>query len=63
MNADIIIEELVNVVSSKHLLYERKGLFLLNTLSFKKKWFKVYFYFKIDFHCELVFVMIGVELN
>ena len=25
MNADIIIEELVNVVSSKHLLYERKG--------------------------------------
>lgn len=27
MNPDLIIEELVNVVSSKHLLYEKKGYF------------------------------------
>jgi hypothetical protein len=26
MNPDVIIDELVSVVSSKHLLYERKGL-------------------------------------
>jgi hypothetical protein len=47
-NSDAIIEELVNVVSSKHLLYERKG-FLLR-ISVCDDWGRV----KLAFDLEVV---------
>jgi hypothetical protein len=47
-NADTVIEELVNVVSSKHLLYERKG-FLLR-ISVCDDWGRV----KLAFDLEVV---------
>ena len=48
MNADVIIEELVNVVSSKHLLYERKGFSL--RISVCDDWGRV----KLAFDLEVV---------
>jgi hypothetical protein len=48
MNPDLIIEELVNVVSSKHLLYERKGFSL--RISICDDWGRV----KLAFDLEVV---------
>jgi len=48
LNADVIMEELVNVVSSKHLLYERKGFSL--RISVCDDWGRV----KLAFDLEVV---------